>query len=359
MSRGARALIDRDSLRHNLRRAREAAPGSRVMAVIKADGYGHGMARVAAALDDADAFAVACVEEAATLREYGVTCRIVLLEGVFAESELVYAAEQQLDVVVHAEEQLQLLERTSLRRPLRAWLKLDTGMHRLGFPPGQAARLWERLTDCAAVDGAPGLMTHLANADVPGHAATDTQLRLFADVTDALPHGERSVANSGAVLTLPAAHYDWVRPGIMLYGAAPFPDRTGADLALRPAMTLSTRLIAVNRHRRGEAIGYGGTWTCPEDMAVGVAAIGYGDGYPRHAGSGTPVLVNGRRAPLAGRVSMDMVCIDLRGHPEAAVGDPVVLWGEGLPVEEVARHAGTIGYELLCRVTRRVRFVEV
>jgi alanine racemase len=358
MSRGARALIDCDSLRHNLGRVHEAAPDSRVMAVIKAGGYGHGLARVAAALDGADAFAVACVEEAATLREHGVTRRIVLLEGVFAESELVYAAEQQLDMVVHTEEQLQLLERTSLRRPLRAWLKVDTGMHRLGFPPGQAARLWTRLDDCAAVGRTPGLMTHLANADVPGHAATDAQLQLFAQAAEGLP-AERSVANSGAVLTLPAAHYHWVRPGIMLYGAAPFPDQTGVDLGLRPVMTLSTRLIAVNRHRRGDAIGYGGAWTCPEDMAVGVAAIGYGDGYPRNARNGTPVLVNGRRAPLVGRVSMDMICIDLRGHPEAAVGDPVVLWGEGLPVEEVARHAGTIGYELLCRVTRRVRFVEV
>jgi alanine racemase len=356
MSRAACARISSAALEHNLNRARHAAPASRILAVIKANGYGHGIVRVARALASADAFAVASIDEAVILREAGINQPIVLLEGVFNASEVEEAAARHLELVVHAEEQLQVLEAARLPAPFPIWLKIDTGMHRLGFAPAQAADARQRLEACPAA-GQLRLMSHLANADRPGDARTDAQLDLFDACAEGFS-GERSMANSGAVLAWQRSHFDWVRPGIMLYGASPFGD-TGAEQDLRPAMTLGTRLIAVNRRRRGDAVGYGGTWTCPEDMLVGVAAIGYGDGYPRHAPNGTPVLVNGRRVPLIGRVSMDMICLDLRSQPEARPGDPVVLWGDGLPVEEVARAAETISYELLCRVTERVRFEEV
>ncbi len=356
MSRAACARISLSALEHNLNRARRAAPGARVLAVIKANGYGHGMVRVARSLPHADAFAVASIDEALILRQAGVTHPIVLLEGVFDGEELAQAAEHGLEPVVHSDEQLGQLEAARPAAPLTVWLKIDTGMHRLGFSPGRAAEARRRLEACGAVSNVR-LMSHLANADTPGDARTDAQLDVFNACAEEFP-GERSIANSGGVLAWPRAHFDWVRPGIMLYGASPFAD-TGAEHDLRPAMTLSTRLIALQHLHAGDAVGYGGTWTCPEDMPVGVAAIGYGDGYPRHAPDGTPVLVNGRRVPLIGRVSMDMICLDLRSQPQARVGDEVVLWGDGLPVEEVARAAGTIAYELLCRVTARVRFEEI
>ncbi len=353
MSRGAGALIDLAALRHNLGQARRAAPDSRVMAVIKANAYGHGLLRVAGALREADAFAVASVEEARELREAGIDTRVVVLEGFFDRDDLEQASRLGLELVVHHEEQLALLERTALARPVTVWLKVDSGMHRLGFSSELVAAARERLRACAQVAAPLHWMTHLACADDRRDPRTERQLQGFRDVLGAEP-GERSVANSAGILGWPATHAAWNRPGIMLYGASPFIGGRAERDDLRPVMTLSTRLIAVNQLRKGDAVGYGAAWVCPEDMPVGVAAIGYGDGYPRHAKAGTPVLVNGRRAALVGRVSMDMICLDLRGYPAAHVGDPVVLWGEGLPVEEVARHAGTIPYELLCGVTARV-----
>ena len=333
-----------------------AAPGRRVAAAVKAEGYGHGLVRVARTLD-ADAFAVACIEEALTLREAGIDRPILLLEGVFEAAELPLCARHGLDIAVHHPEQVLMLERARLDRPLRVWLKLDTGMHRLGLEPETTPAVFKRMRNCPAVAVAIGLMSHLARADERDRDDTRQQWRVFEAATAGLP-GERSLANSAAILGWPGTHFDWVRPGIMLYGASPFVDSLAPAEDLRPVMTLRTRLIAINRLRRGEPVGYGGTWICPEDMDVGVAAIGYGDGYPRHAPSGTPVLVNGRAAALVGRVSMDMITLDLRQHPEARIGDPVVLWGEGLPVERIAQAAGTISYTLLCGVTARVR-VEV
>lgn len=352
----AHAVVDRNALRHNLARVRAAAPGARVMAVIKANGYGHGAVRAAEALAGADAFAVACIAEAQELRAAGVTQPLVLLEGVFTVRELQWASLNRCECVVHTAEQVTLLEQTAVEWPLPVWLKIDTGMHRLGVAPEQTAALAVRLDAAPAVAGVR-YMTHLACADERDSAATPAQLQCFDQAVASLP-GEQSVANSAAILAWPAAHRDWVRPGIMLYGASPFPDSDGVQADLRPAMTLATQLIAVQQCRRGDRVGYGAAYECPDDMPVGVAAIGYGDGYPRHAPAGTPMLVNGRRAELIGRVSMDMLCVDLRGQPEARIGDPVVLWGDGLAVDEVARHAGTIAYELLCRVSPRVEMRE-
>ncbi|MBK8753880.1 MAG: alanine racemase [Candidatus Competibacteraceae bacterium] len=353
MSRATTVRLDLGALVHNLRRVRAAAPGRRVMTAVKAEGYGHGLLRVARNLD-ADAFAVSCIEEALTLREAGIDRPILLLEGVFEASELPLCARHRLEIAVHHPEQVLMLERTRLEWPLRIWLKIDSGMHRLGLQPGIVAAIYQRLLSCPAVAPQMGLMSHLARADERDCDATLQQLQTFNAATAGLP-GERSLANSAGILGWPQTHFDWVRPGIMLYGASPFVDSLAADENLRPVMTLSTRLIAINRLRQGEAVGYGGTWICPEEMDVGVAAVGYGDGYPRHAPSGTPVLVNGRETALIGRVSMDMITLDLRRHPEARIGDPVVLWGEGLPVERVAAVVSTISYALLCGITARVR----
>jgi alanine racemase len=356
MTRPARATIHLEALRHNLRRVREAASRRRVMAVIKANGYGHGQVTVARALSDAEAFAVAGIDEGLSLREAGIDKRVLLLSGVHDGADLEAASRQALDVVVHHESQLEMIERARLPRPLGVWLKIDSGMHRLGVAPEQARAFWERLRGCAQVEPHVRLMTHLANADDRRDLATRRQLESFQAATAQL-EGERSIANSAGVLGWPDAHADWVRPGIMLYGISPFVGGTAAEHRLEPAMTLSTRLIAVNRVPRGGAVGYGGAWVCPEDMSVGVAAIGYGDGYVRHLPSGTPVLVNGRRVPLIGRVSMDLITLDLRTQPRAQPGDEVVLWGRGLPAEEIARGAGTIAYELVCRVAPRVSVV--
>lgn len=357
MSRPTSATIRIDALRHNLARVRALAPHSRVMAVVKADGYGHGLERVARALEGADAFGVAALADAERLRAAGLSQRIVLLSGFDEPGDLPQLRRLGLDTVVHHETQLAMLEAEGQGTPIRCWLKIDSGMHRLGFPPAEAVAAHTRLRALPNVDADLTLMTHFASSDEFAGAQTREQIARFADATAGLP-GARSLSNSAAVLGWPAAHADWVRPGGALYGISVVDGKAGADFGLQPAMTLSTRLIAINRVRGGEKVGYGASWQCPEDMPVGVVALGYGDGYPRHAPPGTPMLVNGVRAPIIGRVSMDLITLDLRGVPAARVGDPVVAWGQGLPVEEVAACAGTIGYELVCSITRRVRFIE-
>lgn len=356
MARPTAATIHLDALRQNLATVRALAPRSRVLAVVKADGYGHGLERVARALRDANAFGVAALSDAERLRAAGLSQRIVLLSGFDEPSDLAQLRRLDTDTVVHHEEQLRMLE-ADAGAPLRLWLKLDTGMHRLGFAPAQARTLHSRLRGLRNVDPDIVLMTHFARSDEFEGDATRRQIEAFEAATRDLP-GARSLSNSAGVLGWPRAHADWVRPGGALYGLSPVAGKSGPDLGLQPAMTLTTRLIAINRVARGECVGYGGAYACPEDMDLGIAAIGYGDGYPRLAAQGTVVRVNGVRAPIVGRVSMDLLAIDLRGLPQARVGDPVVLWGRGLPIEDVAAAAGTIGYELACGITRRVRFVE-
>jgi len=352
MTRPAQVILDLPALSHNLSRVRQLTPGRHIMAVIKANAYGHGMIRAARALQDADAFAVACLDEALLLREAGISQPLVLLEGFFSAAELPLLTQHRLIPVIHHEGQLAILERSRLAAPLTVWLKVDSGMHRLGLAPDKLSAVWQRCNDCPSLHVA-GFMTHLANADYRNDPLTLLQVECFNQAV-APYSGLHSIANSAAILNWPQTHGDWVRPGIMLYGASPFADSVGENHGLQPVMGLYSQLMAVNLFKRGDRIGYGGEWECPEDMAVGVVAMGYGDGYPRHARSGTPVLVNNRRVPLIGRVSMDMICVDLRSQPHARCGDPVCLWGASLPVEEVARSAGTIPYELLCRVTSRV-----
>ena len=354
MTRATRAVINLSALRHNLSIVRRHAPNSRITAIIKANAYGHGSVTVAQALHQADAFGVACLDEAISLREAGISQPIVLLEGVVHAADLNLVRGYGLELVVHHPEQIGLLQQDR-GRPVHVWLKVDTGMHRLGMAPKRTAEMLQRLKRLDTVARPIRLMTHLANADDRQDNATVQQLARFDAAMVGFSY-ETSIANSAGILGWPGSHRDWVRPGIMLYGVSPFVDGQAIDHDLQPVMTLHSELIAVNHHQQGDAVGYGGTYQCPEDMMIGVVAIGYGDGYPRNAPTGTPVLVNGQRVPLIGRVSMDMVCVDLRACPDAGIGTPVVLWGEGLPVEEIAARAETIGYELLCRVTQRVPF---
>ncbi len=352
------ATVDADALRHNLAAVRALAPRSRVMAVIKANAYGHGLVAGARALEGADAFAVARVEEGLTLRREGIGARVVLLEGVFDREQLELAAAADFDCVVHAAEQIALLREAAPRDArLRVWIKLDTGMNRLGFKDRDFGAAHAALAALPCVAGPVNLFTHFANADDPQSPDTARQLARFAAATDGLA-GERSLANSAGLLAFPDSHADWVRPGLLLYGAAPFAGTVGSDAGLRPAMTLRSRVIAVKSLDVGERVGYGGDWIARRPSRLAIAAVGYGDGYPRSLPSGSPVLVNGRRAPLAGRVSMDMIGIDVTDlDPAPLAGDPVVLWGEGLPVEEVALWAQTIPYELLCGISQRVGVV--
>lgn len=359
MTRATRAVIDLAALQHNLQVSRHAAPNSRQMAIIKAHAYGHGMVRIAQALDDADAFGVALIEEAIPLREAGVSKPILLLEGLTSEQDLTLIRGYNLDCVVHHESQLRMLE-AAFGDPVTVWLKIDTGMHRLGFKPEQANQAYQRLQQCAVVKQPIQLMTHLANADERDDDLTEQQIKRFYEAIQ-FADSEKSnlscsIANSAGILGWPASHADWVRPGIMLYGVSPFVAGTAKEHDLKPVMTLKSELIAVNHFKKGDKVGYGGSWSCSDDMPIGVVAIGYGDGYPRHARSGTPVLVNGQRVQLVGRVSMDMITVDLREQVNAVVGDRVTLWGQGLPIEEVADCASTIAYELLCSVTSRVQF---
>jgi alanine racemase len=347
-------VIDSDALRHNVRQVRRVAPDSRVMAVIKANAYGHGLVPAARAFAEADAVAVARLEEGLALRAAGLTNRILLLEGVFSHDQLAIAARERFELMVHSFEQLELLESLGTGHPLATWIKVDSGMNRLGFRLEEFPDAYDRLRRNPHVQDEPTLVTHLASADDRRDPRTQRQVDAFSAVTAALP-GARSIANSAGVLAWPAARADWVRPGLMLYGVSPFPGTVGASLGLRPAMTLRTEVIAVKAVRTGETVGYGAVWTAQRDTRMAVIAAGYGDGYPRSTQSGAPVLIAGRRAPLIGRVSMDMITVDVTDLPAVAVGDPVVLWGGEIPVEEIATHAGAIPWDLLCSVSQRVQ----
>ncbi len=356
MTPAAYAVIDVTAVRHNLAVIRQQAPAANIMAVIKANGYGHGALRVARALHDADGFAVARVDEGVRLRNAGIGGRIAVLEGFTCAEELEQLLQHRLETVVHCPVQLEILALTPGNGELSVWLKLDTGMNRLGFRPDELAAAHRHLLACTVVKKPLHLMTHLASADDPYDPMTEQQIRLF-QTTVAGFLGACSIANSAAIFAWPQALAEWVRPGISLYGISPFSDKTGAELGLRPVMGLYSRLIAVKSLKPGDTVGYGGHWRCQTATRMGVVAIGYGDGYPRQARSGTPVLVNGIRVPLIGRVSMDMVTVDLSAQPYAKPGDPVTLWGDGLAVEEIARYADTIPYTLVCGITQRVHIV--
>ncbi|MBI3222206.1 MAG: alanine racemase [Nitrosomonadales bacterium] len=347
MSRPIQAHIDPSALEHNLQMVRRVT-AARVMAVIKANGYGHGLLRVAEALSAAEGFALLDIQDALRLREAGYRQTILLLEGVFDADDMVLAAQHDLTCVLHSAWQIELLD--ACPRALDVWLKINTGMNRLGFAPQQVAQVMERLRRHRAVRDIT-LMTHFANADEARGVADPLALFNAVAAPYRLP---RSLGNSAALLRYSQTHGDWVRPGIMLYGASPFADTSAKQLGLRPAMTLSSRIIATQQLRAGDEVGYGALFRAGHDMRIGIVACGYADGYPRHAPNGTPVSVDGQSTSTLGRVSMDMLYVDLTAIPDADVGSKVVLWGEGLPIEQVANAAGTISYELMCALTARV-----
>lgn len=367
MPRPIRAAISAGALTHNFSVARRhtsasasgAGKPAKIWAVLKANAYGHGVERAARALEAADGFAVLDYQEAARLRVAGSSKPILMLEGIFKPQDLPLVAKYGLIPVIHNPEQVEMLRLAKLEAEIDVYLKLNTGMNRLGFTVENlrsaynALRLHPQVRTLTA-------MTHFADAD--GAGGVKAQLDWFREMTapiEGLATAPRSLANSAALLRFPETHADWVRPGIMLYGCSPFPDQAAAALDLRPAMTLGSELIATQHLQPGERIGYGFSYEAVGEMTIGVVACGYADGYPRHAPTGTPVLVNGKRTRTVGRVSMDMICVDISDIPEAYIGSPVTLWGEGLSADEVAAAAGTLSYELLCALAPRVPVAEV
>jgi alanine racemase len=355
MPRPIHATISAAALAHNLGVAKAYAGGAKLWAVLKANAYGHGLERSARALEAADGFAVLDFEEAARLRAMGTAKPILMLEGFFEPVDLPLLAQYALTPVIHSGEQVELLKRARLEREIDVYLKVNSGMNRLGFnvetlrPAYNALRMHPQVREVT-------LMTHFADADGPGGAAA--QLDWFEELAGPL-QARRSLANSAALIRFPETRADWVRPGIMLYGCSPFLDQSAEELGLKPVMTLRSEIIATQQLRAGERVGYGFSYEAAGDMTIGVVACGYADGYPRHAPAGAPVLVNGKRSRIVGRVSMDMISVDISEMPQARIGMPVTLWGEGLSADEVAAAAGTLSYELLCALAPRVPVVEV
>ncbi len=355
--RPTKALINLPALRANLEKAKQSAPDSKILAVVKANGYGHGIERVAQQLSGADAFGVASIDEAILLRQKGFLHRILLLEGLFSKAEIPVVVQNRLDLVIHSPHQLEWLLSAHIDIQVSVWIKVDTGMHRLGFDPQQLQSVVSRLEN-SANDFCIHVMSHFASADERNPAGIDFtqhQIEKFEAATQHYPY-PKSLANSAGMVFFPESHYQWIRPGIFLYGAGFFKP----GLEPQPVMQLQSEVISIKTVQVGESVGYGNTWTAKRKSVVGVVAVGYGDGYPRHAPNGTPVLINGEKLPLVGRVSMDMITVDLTdARQEIKIGDIAILWGQGLSVDEVAEYSGTIGYELLCAVTQRVPMVEV
>ena len=355
MPRPIRATVSAGALAQNLRVARRYAGGAKLWAVVKANAYGHGVERAARALAGADGFAALDFGEALRLREAGIDKPILMLEGLFEPDDVPLLAQYRLTPVIHNARQIEILQRATLATAIDAYLKLNSGMNRLGFSVEEISAAYARLRAHPAVKEVT-LMTHFADADGP--EGVQGQLERFQQAARSVDTPRRSLANSAALIRFPQTRADWARPGIILYGCSPFADRSAEALGLRPAMTLSSELIGLQRLRAGERIGYGFSYQAAAGMTIGVVACGYADGYPRHAPSGTPVLVNGERTGIVGRVSMDMICVDVSHIPGCGIGTPVTLWGEGLSADEVAASAGTLSYELLCALASRVPVIE-
>ncbi|WP_253305917.1 alanine racemase [unidentified bacterial endosymbiont] len=349
----ATALIDHQALQHNALQIRQLTSHSQIMAMIKADGYGHGLLQVAQALSSVDSFGVARLEEALQLREVGIIKPIVVFNSVPSMQAITLSCQYQLTLVLHSLEQLAYLEQAIVNKPIRVWLKIDTGLHRLGITAQQAAAVYQRLSHCRNVQQPIGLLSHFSRSDELTAEPTQRQITQFDDFARGKP-GLQSLASSCAILQWPQSHRDCVRPGLLLYGISPLSGVLASELGLRPVMTLQSQLLAVREHPAGAPVGYGADWHSQQATRLGVVALGYGDGYPRDAPSGTPLLVNGRRVPLVGRVSMDLLTVDLGPDATERSGAAVTAWGAALPVETVAQHLGVSAYELVTRLTNRV-----
>ena len=356
MARPTHIQIDATALRHNLGQVKQYASGKQVIAMVKANAYGCGLSAVVPVLEkDVDVFGVACIEEAMAIRALGIQRDCLLIQGFFSADETQLAAKHRFQCVVHRIPQLRWLLDSPLDKKITVWVKVNTGMHRLGFMPEEVADVINALHACPWIDDNVGLMTHLACADEPDNPVNQHQLDLYNELDLPLSQLKKSIANSAAIMALPHTHADVVRPGIMLYGVSPFPGKTAIEHGLMPVMHFVSALTVIHHYPAGVCIGYGGTWKTTRPSLIGVVAVGYGDGYPRHISENTPVWINGNLVPIVGRISMDMLTIDLTDYPGAVVGDAVELWGKYVPVEIIARSAGTIAYELLCQVTPRVR----
>jgi len=352
----ATAILSTENLIHNVATIRNKVPYARILAMIKANAYGHGIRSVALRIEPyVDGLGVARIEEAIALRAVGVRSAIVIMSGVFSASAFALAAQEKFSVVLHDIAQLHWLEKSVLSVPLRVWIKIDTGLGRLGFHPEAGLAAYIALKQDARIEQPIGVMSHMACADVPQHLLNTEQLSLFAAVAQQVD-GPKSICNSAGVFAFPEHHYDLVRPGIALYGISPLAGISAASLDLKPVMTINTRLIAVKQVQKGKSLGYGAGFICPETMPIGIIALGYGDGLPRTMTDGAPIMVNDVCCRIVGRVSMDMVTIDLRACPTACVGDPVVVWGEGLPLEELVAYTSHIPYDMLTAVQSRVKF---
>lgn len=351
MARPTKVVIDLAAIRHNHQLVKSIAPASKTLAIVKANAYGHGAAQVANALSDiAEGFGVACLEEAVILRDSGIQQRIVLLEGFFHPDELETIDALKIDVCIHSDYQLKHLLEHRFSHPINLWIKIDTGMHRLGIPPAHLQQTLDAIKDFGAANDVI-LMSHFACADETDRSYTTAQIRCFEKT--AITGYPISLCNSPGVLAWPEAHHDWVRPGMMLYGASPLSLENGFSKQLVPAMTLQSEVIAIRDIHSGESVGYGATYRCEKNTRIATIPVGYGDGYPRHAPSGTPILVNGHKAVIAGRVSMDMITVDVTDLPDCSIGSMVECWGKDLLVKEVATHCNTIPYELVTRMTGR------
>ncbi len=351
MSRPLRIDIDLSALRANVQRVRTLAPGCKILAMVKANAYGHGLIPIAYTLaDQVEGLGVACLEEAKLLRQAGIQQKIVLMEGFFSQEELRSVSELELDTVIHTAQQFRTILQGPVSKPLSLWLKINTGMNRLGFAPELVSEIWSNLTACSWVQTLY-LMTHFSSADLLDKTTTLDQMQYFISSTHRL-NAQRSCANSAAIIAWPQTHADWVRPGLILYGVSPFAKTLAQDYQLKPVMTIRSKIITIIQVRAGDCIGYGATWTAPSDQRVGIVAIGYGDGYPYTVQQGAKVLLNDQHVPLLGTVSMDMIAIDLKTQPQAKVGDSVILWGKGLPIETVAQATQRSTYELLCGINR-------
>lgn len=348
--------IDADALLHNLKRIQILAPRSKIFTMVKANAYGCGVAAVIPVLDGhVEGFGVACLEEALAICELGADSNCLLLEGVFTPDEYATVASHQFQCVVHHAQQLRWLLASPLPQKIKVWVKVDTGMHRLGFLPEEVYDVMNALIDCPWVDNSLVVMSHFASADEPNNPQNQSQIACFCTMNLPKAPISKSLANSAAIIALPLSHADIVRPGIMLYGASPFAGKTAEQLGLKPVMHFKSMINAIHHYPASARVGYGGTWQANRPSVIGVVAVGYGDGYPRHIAANTPVSVRSERVPIVGRVSMDMITIDLTDCKKTvAIGDEVELWGESIPIELVAKSAGTIAYELMCQLTSRV-----
>lgn len=349
----ATAKISSVALKHNIQLIKQKAPGSKIIAIVKANAYGHGVEFVASQIEhEVDCFGVARLEEALVLRSKGVIKPILLLEGFFSKKDLPIIAVNNIQTVVHNKEQLEALKAAPLPNPIKVWLKIDTGMHRLGVALEEVDYFCQEFAKCPNIEPHFGFVSHFSRADELDSDYTQIQLNRFLTATSGKV-GERTIAASGGILFWQESHLDLIRPGIIMYGVSPT-DTPAQEYGLEPVMTLTSSLIAVRAHKAGEPVGYGGIWTSEKETKIGVVAIGYGDGYPRNIPQGTPVYINGRLVPIVGRVSMDMITVDLGADCTDKVGDEVILWGKELPLETVAKHMGLLSYELMTKLTPRV-----